>query len=96
VDINEEANLPDREHQCPQQQRRPPVRYGQDEYADTATVQDFIHHVAYNECQVQEPNSLEETLQSEHARQWKAVADSEYNSLIKRLESLLNLLLTVK
>jgi len=30
-----------------------------------------------------EPKSLEEALQSEHAKQWKAAADSEYESLIR-------------
>ena len=64
VDVNEEASLPDREHQRPQRQRRPPVRYGQDE------------------CQVQESKSLEEALQIEHTKQWKAAVDSEYNSLM--------------
>ena len=47
VNINEDANLPDIEHQRPQQQRRPPIRYGQDEYAETATVNNFVHHIAY-------------------------------------------------
>ena len=51
-------------------------------YADTV-MYEFVYHVPYNVCQAQEPKSLEEALQSEHAKQWKAAADSDYNSLIK-------------
>jgi len=54
--------------QRPQRQRRSPARYGQDEYADTV-MHEFIHHVAYNVCQIQEPESLEEALATEHADQ---------------------------
>ena len=57
----DEANRPEAESQQPDQQRRserqrrPPVKYGLDEYADTATVGDHIRHVAYNVCQLSEP-----------------------------------------
>ena len=70
------------QQQRPQRQRRPPVRYGQDEYADTV-MHEFVHHVAYNVNQVQEPKSLEEALATEHANQWRAAADSEFESLMK-------------
>ena len=82
VDVNE-VNVLDAEHQCPQRQRQPPVRYGLDEYADIATVQDCVHHVAYNACQIMKPKLLEEALTTDHAKQWKTAADSEYESLIK-------------
>ena len=38
-------------------------------YADTV-MYEFVYHVLYNVCQVQEPKSLEEALQREHAKQW--------------------------
>ena len=84
IDVSQgEANTPEVEQQQrPQRQRRPPVRYGQDEYADTV-MHEFVHHVAYNVNQVQEPKSLEEALATEHANQWRAVADSEFESLMK-------------
>ena len=84
VDVSQgEANTPVVEQQQrPQRQRRPPVRYGQDEYADTV-MHAFVHHVTYNVNQVQEPKSLEEALATEHANQWRAAADSEFESLMK-------------
>ena len=82
MDVNE-VNVPEAEHQRPQRHRQPPVRYGLDEYADIATMQDCVHHVAYNACQIMEPKSLEEALTTDHAKQWKAAADSEYESLMK-------------
>jgi len=51
--------------------RRPPARYGQDEYADTV-MHEFAYHVVYNVCQIQEPKSLEEALATEHADHWRA------------------------
>ena len=84
VDIShEEVNRPEVEQQHPQQQRQPPVTYSLDEYADMVAVQDYIHHVAYNACQMLEPKSLEEALTTKHAKQWKAAMDSEYESLMK-------------
>lgn len=41
------------------------------------------HHVAYQVCQVQEPTSMDETLSSEHAQEWKKVTDSEYQAIIE-------------
>lgn len=37
----------------------------------------------YNAYQIQEPKSLKEALITNHAKQWKAATDSEYESLIK-------------
>jgi hypothetical protein len=53
--------------------RKPSCRYGIDEYADVAS------HTAWV---VKEPNSIDEALKGEHASEWKAAADSEYNSLM--------------
>ena len=62
-------------------QRQPPTRYGINEYADMAK-EDLFHHSAYNVCQISEPQSIEETLKSKYAKEWKAAADTEYDSLI--------------
>ena len=84
VEISQkEVNNSEAERERPQRQRQPPVRYGQNEYADLTTVQDYVHHVAYNAGQILEPKSLEEALTSEHGKQWKDAADSEYESLMK-------------
>ena len=66
-----------------ERQRQPPVRYGLDEYADTAATTDDIHHVACHVGQIEEPKSIEEALSSEFAKEWKVAADSEYESLIE-------------
>ena len=63
--------------------RKPLVRYGYDEYADSATSTHHVHHVAYNVCEVDEPSTMQEAATSDHAREWKAAVDSEYNSLIE-------------
>ena len=84
VDISqEEVNSSEVKHLRPQRQWQPLVRYGQNEYADVVSARDYIYHVAYNACQIIEPKSLEEALTSEHSKQWKAAADSEYESLMK-------------
>jgi len=86
VDVShEEASAPEveqQQYQRPQRQRRPPARYGQDEYAETV-MHEFVHHAAYNVCQIQEPNSLEEALATEHADQWRVAANSEFESLLE-------------
>ena len=58
--------------------RRPPVRFGYDEYADLSVV----CHVAYS-CGISEPQTLAEALSSQHAKQWKESADQEYESLME-------------
>ena len=63
--------------------RKPPIGYGYDEYADSATSTHHVHHVAYNVCEVDEPLTMQEAATSDHAREWKATVDSEYNSLIE-------------
>ena len=57
---------------------RPPLRYV-NEYADTAKV----NHVAYRACEIIEPNSIEEAFTSDHAKEWKITADSEYEALME-------------
>ena len=69
-----------------ERQRRPLVRYGIDEFADMAVedaVEDSVPHFAYRACQIVEPQTMEEALSSDHAKEWKEAADSEYESLIE-------------
>ena len=60
---------------------RRPVRFGIDEYADVATVENSVQ--PYNVCQIMEPKSMEEALSSDHAKEWKAATDSEVDSLLE-------------
>ena len=62
--------------------RRPPVRYGLDEYADTAF--DDVEHIACYTSQLPEPQSMEEALASEFSEEkWKEVAECEYSALME-------------
>ena len=61
--------------------RKIPVRYGYDEYADTAT--DHVRHVAYHLSEIDEPSTIQEAKSSDHAAEWKVATDAEYNSLIE-------------
>ncbi|CAK6974377.1 Retrovirus-related Pol polyprotein from transposon TNT 1-94 [Scomber scombrus] len=57
--------------------RKPPKRYGYDEFADKVT-----DHIA-NVCCVTEPSTLKEALMSPNAKEWQEAADSEYESLLE-------------
>ena len=61
--------------------RKAPVRYGYDEYADTATHR--VHHVASHLSGIDEPTTMQEARSGDHAEEWKVATDSEYNSLIE-------------
>ena len=61
--------------------RKTPVRYGYDEFADTATYRE--RHVAYHLIEVDEPSTIQEAKSGDHAAEWKVVTDAEYNSLIE-------------
>ena len=52
-----------------------PAKKYADEYA--------CHHYAFHMGQVDEPTSMQEALQSDHAREWKEAADAEYESLME-------------
>ena len=62
-------------HEYPQRQRHVPIRYGIDEYVGTAVE-------ALGDTLTPEPSTLEEALSCDHATEWKAAADSEYQSLV--------------
>jgi hypothetical protein len=58
--------------------RKPPVRFGTDEFIDLA-----VQHSAYCVSQIEEPDSMKEALSSKYSKEWKAAADLEYESLIE-------------
>ena len=55
-----------------ERQRKPPVRFGFEELADTVTVKHQVNHVTYNICHITEPKTTNEALSSEYAIEWKA------------------------
>ena len=55
-----------------------PTYYGFDEYTDVAE----MTHIAFR-ATIKEPETIQEALSSEYSVQWKAAADSEYQSLIE-------------
>ena len=57
--------------------RRPPVRYGLDEYASPSA-----QHLALKAYQLAEPQSMEEALASGLSKEWKQAADAEYKSFM--------------
>ena len=63
---------------CSARERKPPVYY-HDEYAGVTTAK----HTALFVTEVEEPTTLKKALESDHAENWKAAADSEYQSLLK-------------
>ena len=50
------------------------------ECADTAML---FEHCAYSVQEISEPGTIDEALSSPHAKEWKLVTDSEYQSLIE-------------
>jgi hypothetical protein len=89
---NEEKQQPDDHRELPEEveeprrsnrDRRAPVKYGYDEFADSAGGEHQVHHVAYRVGQVKEPKTLKEAMESDHAVEWKAAADCEFRSLME-------------
>ena len=58
--------------------RRPPRRYGIDEFADLVTVDHYA-----SVCCVAEPNTPKEAMMSPDAKEWQEAADLEYESLLE-------------
>lgn len=86
-DEGEQEEMKNLEEDCPREPRRSvrtrkaPVRYGYDEYADTATHR--VPHVAYHLAGIDEPTTIQEARSGDHAAEWKVATDSEYNLLIE-------------
>lgn len=58
--------------------RKPPKRYGYDEFADLVTVDHYA-----TVCCVAEPSTLKEAMMSPNAKEWQEAADLEYESLLE-------------
>ena len=63
-------------------QRNPPLRYGIDEYADTAVGAE-VQHSAYHVSQIEEPTSIAEAMESSYSKEWKNATDQEFSALIE-------------
>ena len=59
-----------------QRVRKTPIRYGVDEYADTA------NYAVDEVIKVEEPVTIEDALSCNHSEEWKSAADLEYSSLL--------------
>ena len=57
--------------------KRPPARYGIDEFTNTANVAN------YRAAKIEEPKTIDDALNSDHSQEWKVAADFEYSSLIE-------------
>ena len=58
-------------------QKKTPIRYGVDKYADTA------NYAVDDAVRVEEPMTIEDALSSNHSKEWKSAADLEYSSLLE-------------
>jgi len=81
--VTEEETKPSTEPRRSERVRRPPVRFGYDEHADTATPELEVDHFLYHVSQIVEPATLSEALDSKYAGEWKKATDSEYDSLME-------------
>lgn len=82
LQLEEDLTIPEQPRRG-ERQRVPPVRYGYDEFADVMTVNSHkVQHVAYA-CHVIEPGSMDEAMSGDNAKEWRAAADSEYESLLE-------------
>ena len=59
-----------------QRVKRPPIRYGIDEFTNTANVT----HVTYLAVKIEEPKTIDDALNGE---EWKMATDLEYSSLME-------------
>ena len=57
--------------------KRPPVRYGNDEFTNIANVAN------YQAAKIEEPKTINDAFNSDHSQEWKVAADFEYSSLIE-------------
>ena len=81
ISETEEEQAESEERRQSERTRRPPVRFGIDEYADTATAS--IPHVAYVAHQIAEPNTMDKALAGDLSNEWEEAADLEYDSLLQ-------------
>ena len=70
----EPENQEEDQHRYPRRQNIAPISYGINEFVDTALL---------GGGQIEEPQSIEEALESKLSEKWKEAADSEYKSLME-------------
>lgn len=58
--------------------RKPPKRFGYDEFADLVTADHYA-----GVCRVEEPSTMKEAMMSPNAKEWQDAADLEYESLLE-------------
>ena len=63
-------------------QRQSTIRFGIDEYADTAVPSSTPEHMAYAACQIVEPLTMKEAMNSDQSNEWKEAADAECDSIL--------------
>ena len=80
TDVISEEKTQEDTLRCTERHRRPPVQFGQDEFADLATTED---HLALAKSQIIEPQNMEEAISTEHSDKWIEAADAEYKSLME-------------
>ena len=75
-EINEQPEPP----RCFQRESRPPVHCSIDEFTNTANV---TSHIVYQVVKIEEPNAIDDTLNSDYFQKLKKSADFEYSSLME-------------
>lgn len=85
LETNLESLNDQQETQSPrsERQRKAPIRYGFDEYADTATQHLASQHTAYHISQIEEPTTIEEAMKSNQSEEWRQALNQEYESLME-------------
>ena len=76
-----------------QRESRPPVRYGIDEFTNTANV---TSHMAYQAVKIEEPNTINDALNSDYSQEWKKVATQGNNVVGCKWVFRVNMMVMVK
>ena len=64
---------------CSHRESRSPVHYG-DEFTNTANI---TSQIAYQAVKIEEPNTIDNALNSDYSQEWKKAANLEYSSLME-------------
>ena len=65
---------------CSQRVKKPVIRCGRDECANSSAK---AQHIACRASEIEEPSTIKEALDSNYSKEWKLAADAEYNSLME-------------
>lgn len=65
----------------PQRDKKAPIKYGIDEYADVAAEDIMPKHYLYNVFDINEPLTFKEAMNSEHSEEWSIAAKCEIDAL---------------